>query len=480
MRVALYPRVSSHEQATEGYSIGEQIERLTDYCKAMKWDIHKIYTDPGYSGGNLDRPGLQEMLKDIKAGKVDKVVVYKLDRLSRSQKDTMMLIEDEFLAYGVDFVSMSENFDTSTPFGRAMIGILAVFAQLERENIKERTMIGKEARAKEGKWHGGATEPIGYDYDPATDLLNINEYEALQIQELYNLFLKGTPLRTIERTFKEKGYKHKHGTWDPKTMRRLMRNKTNIGYIKHRDEWYPGDHDPIIDEAIFEKAVKLLDDRAEQYKLSGVKPGAQTTYLGGLLHCKHCGGKYTKQAGRKSKSGAAPLYYTCYSRGKKVKKMIKDPNCKNKNWRMEELDALVFAEIEQLALDPDYITAIRAEHLKTSDTPEKIAIIEKEIKKLDEQISRFMALYGVGTFTIEQVSKEVAPLNEQRSALTAELDSLNAETGELTVEETIQLVQSFGDILDSGDFDKIRLAIETLIYYIELDNEVVRIHWKFL
>lgn len=481
MRVALYPRVSSHEQATEGYSIGEQIERLTDYCKAMKWDIHKIYTDPGYSGGNLDRPGLQEMLKDIKAGKVDKVVVYKLDRLSRSQKDTMMLIEDEFLAYGVDFVSMSENFDTSTPFGRAMIGILAVFAQLERENIKERTMIGKEARAKEGKWHGGSTEPIGYDYDPATDLLNINEYEAMQIRELYDLFLKGLPLRTIEKMFKEKGYSHKHGAdWDPKTMRRLMRNKTNIGYIKHRDEWYPGDHDPIIDEAIFEKAVKLLDDRAEQYKLSGVKPGAQTTYLGGLLHCKHCGGKYTKQAGRKSKSGAAPIYYTCYSRGKKVKAMIKDPNCKNKNWRMEELDALVFAEIEQLALDPDYITAIRAEHLKTSDTPEKIAIIEKEIKKLDEQISRFMALYGVGTFTIEQVSKEVAPLNEQRSALTAELDSLNAETGELTVEETIQLVQSFGDILASGDFDKIRLAIETLIYYIELDNEVVRIHWKFL
>lgn len=481
MKVALYPRVSSHEQATEGYSIGEQIERLTDYCKAMKWDIHKIYTDPGYSGGNLDRPGLQEMLKDIKAGKVDKVVVYKLDRLSRSQKDTMMLIEDEFLAYGVDFVSMSENFDTSTPFGRAMIGILAVFAQLERENIKERTMIGKEARAKEGKWHGGSTEPIGYDYDPATDLLNINEYEAMQIRELYDLFLKGLPLRTIEKMFKEKGYSHKHGAdWDPKTMRRLMRNKTNIGYIKHRDEWYPGDHDPIIDEAIFEKAVKLLDDRAEQYKLSGVKPGAQTTYLGGLLHCKHCGGKYTKQAGRKSKSGAAPIYYTCYSRGKKVKAMIKDPNCKNKNWRMEELDALVFAEIEQLALDPDYITAIRAEHLKTSDTPEKIAIIEKEIKKLDEQISRFMALYGVGTFTIEQVSKEVAPLNEQRSALTAELDSLNAETGELTVEETIQLVQSFGDILASGDFDKIRLAIETLIYYIELDNEVVRIHWKFL
>ena len=135
-RVALYPRVSSHEQV-DGYSIGEQIERLTKYCEAMDWDIFKIYTDPGYSGGSLERPGLQTMLADVRDGLVDKVVVYKLDRLSRSQKDTMMLIEDEFLANGVDFVSMSENFDTSTSFGRAMIGILAVFAQLERENIKE-------------------------------------------------------------------------------------------------------------------------------------------------------------------------------------------------------------------------------------------------------------------------------------------------------------------------------------------------------
>ena len=89
MRVALYPRVSTQEQAKEGYSIGEQIERLTDYCKAMKWEIFKIYTDPGYSGGDTNRPGLQAMIKDVEAGLIDKVVVYKLDRLSRSQLDTL-------------------------------------------------------------------------------------------------------------------------------------------------------------------------------------------------------------------------------------------------------------------------------------------------------------------------------------------------------------------------------------------------------
>lgn len=482
MRVALYPRVSTQEQAREGYSIGEQIERLTDYCKAMRWEVYKIYTDPGYSGGNTDRPGLQEMIKDVEAGLIDKVVVYKLDRLSRSQLDTLYLIEKVFLANGTDFVSMSENFDTSTPFGRAMIGILAVFAQLEREQIKERMGMGREARAKSGKWHGGSTEPIGYDYDTATELLNVNKYEAMQVRELYDLFLKGTPLRAIERIFNEKGYRHKHGVWDPKAMRRVMRNKTNIGYIKHLDQWFPAEHDPIIDEDLFYKGVKLLDDRFEQYKLSGVKWGAQTTYLGGLLRCKHCGGKYTKQENGRRKEGKPKVWwYMCYSRCKKVKKMIKDPNCKNKNWKMEELDALVFDQIRQLALDPDAIRNARAENFKKNTAAaEKVAVLEKEIGKIDAQISRFMDLYGIGKFTIDQVSGKVDPLNEHRKALQNELDALTAEKGELTEEETIQIVQSFEDILASGDFEKIRLTIETLIYYVEIDNEDVYIHWKFL
>ncbi len=481
IRVALYPRVSSQEQATEGYSIGEQIERLTKYCEAMQWEVYKIYTDPGYSGGTTDRPGLQEMLKDVRAGKVDKVVVYKLDRLSRSQKDTMLLIEDEFLAHGVDFVSMSENFDTATPFGRAMIGILAVFAQLERENIKERTMIGKEARAKEGKWHGGSTEPIGYDYDPATDELNINDFEAMQIRELYELFLKGTPLRTIEKLFATKGYSHKHGsTWDPKTMRRVMRNKTNIGYIKHHDEWYKGKQVPIIDEDTYNKAVKLLDERLEQFKIIGVKPGSQTTYLGGLLYCKCCGGKFAKQFnGRKKEGRPVTLWYMCYSRSKKVKKMIKDPNCKNKNWKMVELDNIVLDEIKKLAMDPEYLHDIRRDKAKKSNEPNKIDILKEEIKKLDDQISRFMDLYGIGKFTIDQVSGKIDPLNEQKKTLEKELESLNAELDVMSEEEVAEILSTFTEVIERSDYEEIRLIIDSLISYIEIDNEDIYIHWKF-
>ena len=477
-KVVIYVRVSTQEQAKEGYSIGEQIERLTKYCEAMGWEIVEVYVDPGYSGGDINRPGLTKMLKDIANGGIDMVVVYKLDRLSRSQKDTLFLIEDEFLKHGTDFVSMNENFDTSTPFGRAMIGILAVFAQLEREQIKERMTMGKEARAKEGKFNGGRYVPVGYDYDPAKDLFTVNEYEAMQYKELVELFLSGMPLRTIDTLFREKGYTHKNGTWDPKNMRRVLRSKVYLGYISYHGEYYKAEHDALIDEETYKRVVRLLDQRAEQYRLTGVTPGAQTTYFGGLLYCKHCGGKYTKQGGKRRKDGTRPLYYCCYSRNGKVKKMIKDPNCKNKNWKMEELDALIIGEIRKLAEQPDYMSKIRTDKPKTDD-PSKIDIIEREIAKIDDQISRFMDLYGIGKFTIDQVSSKIDPLNDQRRGLQKELETLNSEAGRLTEDEAREILATFEDVIDGGDFDEIRFLIESLIYFVELDDGDIFIHWKF-
>ena len=144
-RAALYIRVSTLEQAQEGYSVGEQRERLIAYCKAQDWLIADIYVDGGYTGSNLNRPGIQKLMSETE--KFDVVLVYKLDRLSRSQRDTLYLIEEIFRPNKVDFVSMQESFDTSSPFGKAMIGLLAVFAQLEREQIKERTWMGRVGAA---------------------------------------------------------------------------------------------------------------------------------------------------------------------------------------------------------------------------------------------------------------------------------------------------------------------------------------------
>lgn len=484
LRVALYVRVSSQEQ-TEGYSIGEQTERLTKYAEAMGWEVYKVYVDPGYTGSNMDRPGLNMMIKDIEDGKIDTVVVYKLDRLSRSQFDTLFLIEKVFLANNTDFVSMTENFNTNSPLGRAMIGFLAVFAQLEKDKINERTIMGKEARAKEGKWGGGSSEPIGYDYDPNTELLNINEYEKLQILEAVELFLKGTPLRTICNIFHDKGYTYrgrsgKTQEWDPKRLKYVFRNKLYLGYIKYRGEWYKADHVPIFTQETFDKLQKLMDQRQETFAQHKKRCSGQTTYLGGMLYCKQCGSRYAKNSGSTRKPGVYNYYYGCYSRSKKVAKMVKDPNCKNKNWKMDELDNIIFNEIRKLAKDPRHITDLREDKLKNAVEPSKVDLLRKEIDKIDAQISRFMDLYGIGKFTIDQVSGKVDPLNEQKRGLERELDQINAEMGAISEEEAVEIIQSFGDILDRGDLDEIRLMLETLIYYIELDDEKIYILWKFI
>jgi len=480
MRVALYPRVSTMEQATEGYSIGEQVERMTKFCEAKGWDIYKTYTDAGYTGANLDRPGLQELIKDSEAGKFDMVLVYKLDRLSRSQKDVLYLVEDVFDEHGVFFSSMTENFDTSTPFGKAILGILAVFAQLEREQIKERMSMGKNARAKQGKWCGGRMIPIGYEYDKVKDKFIVNDFEAMQYLELVDLFLQGKAFREIETIFAERGYTHKHGVWIPKTMRSVLRSKMYLGYLKHSGEWYKSEHPALIDEETYNRLVNLLDQRSEQYKQTGGKSGVVTTYLGGLLFCKKCGGKYGKDSnGRRDKNGNKKYKYCCYSRSKKMKSLVKDPNCKNKNWNVSELDNIVLAEIKKLAINPDYIRQAQAQKIEKSDAAEQIKILRKEIKKIDEKISRFMDLYGVGQFTIEQVMGKVDPLNLQRYALNNEINYLSRTPGQLSEEETLEILSTIDEVIDGGDFKDIRNMIESLIHKIELDEDNVYIYWKF-
>lgn len=464
MRVGLYPRVSGHEQE-DNYSIPEQIDRMKKYCDSRDWMVYKIYTDSGFTGSNMERPGLQDLIKDVESGKLDMVLVYKLDRLSRSQKDTLFLIEDVFDKHGVGFTSMTENFDTSTPFGKAILGVLAVFAQLEREKIKERTMMGKDSRAQEGKWHGGKWIPIGYDYTDG--FLIPNEYEAMQVREIADLFLKGTPVRTIEKMTKAKGYRHKHGEWDAKTIRRVLQNKVNIGMIKNRDRWHKGIHEPILDQKTFDTLQKLFKERREQYGTA--KP--HQSLLGGILYCKNCGGRYARQ----SYNGI--FKYMCYSRSKKMKKMIKDPNCKNKNYSVAVLEGAILEEIHKLVVDPDRIEQVR-ENRPISDVTEKIKTINSEIAKIDKQISKMMDLYALGTIDLDVISDKVANLNNTKTTLTKELDSMNVpENKDVMTDEQIRSIAAL--MKDDLPLEDKRNIVQALIYYIEIDEENIIIHWKF-
>lgn len=471
-RVFLYVRVSTQEQAKEGYSIDEQIERLKDYCKAMGWIIVKIYTDAGFSGASTDRPALQDMIKDIEAGKGNSVVVYKLDRLSRSQKDTLSLIEDSFLAHKVDFVSMTENFDTSTPFGRAMIGILSVFAQLEREQIKERMGMGKEGRAKDGKWHGGGYVPIGYDYTDGE--LVINEFEAMQIREIHKLYQEGKAFNAIDGIFAERGYTQKHGKWHTKRIKEAMLNELYIGKITYNGQVYDGTHEPIIDNETYKKSIALYQSR----DYSHCKNHGRTTYLGSLIYCKHCGARFGAFSCMDKRYNKEYRYYTCYSRRKTARNMIKDPNCKNKNYRREELDKMIFDEISKLAQDPTHIHEIRQSNFSDDDV-QKANLIKKEIAKIDAQKSRYMDFYAIEEYTMEEVQAKTKPLNEKKRKLEQELKSLTDGQSTITEQEAIQIVESWEDVMNEGDFDQIRILINSLIERIEIDNEDVDIFWKF-
>jgi site-specific DNA recombinase len=466
MRVALYPRVSGHEQE-DNYSIPEQIERMKKYCEAKDWIVYKIYTDSVQSGADMDRPGLQSMIKDCEAGKVDMVLVYKLDRLSRSQKDTMYLIEDVFEKNNVGFTSMTENFDTSTAHGKFIIGILAVFAQLERSKITERTTLGKKARAADGKWHGGRWIPIGYDYE--NGLLKPNEYEKMQVLEIADLFLKRTPVRTIADMMNNKGYKHKHGDWNAKTIKRVLSNPVNLGLIKDGEHLHPGIHDAILDQQTFDAIQVIMDERKAEH---GTKRPAAKSLLSSMLFCKHCGARYARQG-----NGKGTLYYCCYSRSKKVPKMIKDPNCKNKYHRAETLDAEIIAEIKKLSIDPEHVEHVRQNKPK-NDVNEKIKSITSEIENINSQISKMMDLYAMGSIDIDMISAKVAELNKTKTALQSELNSLDVpDADEMTVEE----IQSIASLMDDENLDLAdkRNIIQSLIYYIEIDGEKILIHWKF-
>lgn len=477
MNVGLYVRVSTAEQAKEGYSIGEQTARLGKYADAHDWTVYKTYTDGGYSGGDTNRPALQQMIRDIKAGRIKKVVVYKLDRLSRSQKDTLELIEDVFLENGVDFVSMNENFDTSTPFGRAIIGILAVFAQLEREQIKERMGMGKLARAKEGKWPGGKNVPFGYDYIDGE--LKINDYEAMIVREIFKMALEEKSSYTIEGELNRKGYKTKNASWGETSVRRALHNKAYIGQIKYGKEWFKGLQDPIIDYDTFFEVQEIMQKRSDHYNQSGRNPGKATTYLGGFLYCGCCGAKYTKNKTCSTKGGKRYEYNffgcnTRHARGNR-RRLKAGKTCKNRNWRVDVLTNQVFDQIKQLAIDPDYMHEVKSEPENNNDI-----LIQEEIKKLDDQLSRFMDLYGIGQMPLDLLQKKVKDIDEQKLKLEEELHEIEREKEErLTHEQVKQIVKQFPDVLERGDFEEIRSIIGDIIEKIELKDDDITIYWRF-
>jgi len=244
---AAYIRVSTDEQAESGYSLQLQRERITAQIIAKGWNLYKIYEDAGQSGGKMYRPALQEMLQDIVDNEINAVVIYKLDRLSRKQKDTMYLIEDVFMANSVELVSICESLDTSSPTGRAMIGMLSVFAQLERDTITERLSSGRQQKAKSGGYCGGGAA-IGYSNERGAKVLTLDDDKRNTVQRVFELSAAGFKLQQIADRLNDEGHTTKQGARFAPTqvMRILNRKDLYSGVYTYSGITANGKHKAII------------------------------------------------------------------------------------------------------------------------------------------------------------------------------------------------------------------------------------------
>ena len=468
-RVILYLRVSTEAQFEDGYSIAEQKERLLAYCKAHGWIVVAIYVDPGHSGSNLKRPGVQALIEAVGNKTADAVLVYKLDRLSRSQKDTLHLIEDVFLPNDTDFVSMQENINTSTAFGRAMIGVLSVFSQLEREVITERTMMGRTGRAKEGKWHGGGSHPIGYDYIDGE--LKVNKEEAKQVQMVYSMYLHGHTLTDI--SIKMKDYKTKHGDWSNlQTIAGVLDNELYAGTVHFKEARTPESHDAIVSPKILARVQYMR----ERNKKDNFQPKESEHLLTGFVYCGRCGARYFAK-----RNPNGNVFYCCHSRAKKNKKMIKDRTCKNDNWRKAELEEFVENEIKRLIENPQLIneTIKKCRAAKDSASSNASTLLKEELNGINQEIDRLMDLYKTDQVPVAEIASRIEVLHNKKLELSPRL-GIEAENPYRSFHvEGVKLMLR-GIIWDDIQFERKRHIIRQLIDTVDIDGGNVNIQWSFV
>lgn len=458
LRAALYLRVSTAEQSKNGYSIGEQRERLTKFANAKDYTIVNTYVDPGFSGTNLNRPAMQRLMEDINNKNIDAVFIWKLDRLSRSQKDTLFLIEEVLNPNKVALVSMNESLDSSTPFGIAMVGMMSVFAQLEVSSIAERSKMGREARAKAGFYHGGGNfKPLGYDY--VNSLLVVNEYEAMVVKEIFNQFLNGNGTRKIIMNLHDK-YPEEASTRT--RIKDVLKNPLYIGKVTFNSNVYDGVHEPIIDQETFNKAQELVSGRKE-YSHTGLE---QKGLLNGKLYCSECGARYYRQVTGSKKYRY--VKYACSSKNWSSPKLIKDRKCTNSRIDTDILEDKIIKQLKELTLN-ELMKPENKEIVEERNT------IEDEMKSVNRQINKLIDLFQFDSIPIDNLNSRIKSLTDKKERLEKQLNDKRPKRTKKDITKLLLELKKFDweHETTKNKIDIINKFIEKII----VNHDEVAIHW---
>ncbi len=319
VRCAIYTRKSSEEGLEQEFnSLDAQRDVAEAFIASQRHEgwicLPQHYDDGGFTGGNMDRPALRQLLEDIGAGKIDCVVIYKLDRLTRSLLDFAQIMQT-FERHGVAFASVTQQFNSQTSMGRLVLHVLLSFAQFEREMISERTRDKIAATRRKGK--GDGRPRLGYD--AVNGKLVVNPEEAQRVREIFALYLREQSLTATMRELRRRGWANKSwislggkryggGPLDTIRLKGLLSNVTYIGHVRYKDETYPGEHPAIVDPGIFAEAQQAIQRHDAYWK--NRPTGKSHPLLRGLLHCSacHCGMIWGSTA-RKARRYA---YYVCH------------------------------------------------------------------------------------------------------------------------------------------------------------------------
>lgn len=459
MKTAIYVRVSTEEQAREGYSLAAQEERLKAYALSQDWEVIKIYREDGKSAKDLDRPKLQSMLTDIKSGMIDVVLVYRLDRLTRSVLDLYKLLE-QFEKYDVKFKSATEIYDTTTATGRLFITLVAALAQWERENLGERVKMGMLKKAAEGEWSGGVA-PYGYKY--VNGRFEVVENEAKLVKRMFKL-ARNKGMDSIARKLNKEGYRTRRGAeFAGYTVHYIVRNPFYIGKMRFNNERFmvrqPLDEqqlfdsdliEPIIDEKEFWELQEILDRRKEN-KGRGKTGGY---YLTSILKCGKCGG---------------PMTGTMYSNGVKYyrcQRKTKGHPCKMPIVKEDYI-------IDDLLRNFDrYVQGwVEVSSVKEKEGDDKIKDIQAELAIIEKQMEKYKIMFVNDLIDIEELNGKIIQLRNREKELKEELNKDKTNDRVWTSEELEGLIESFPILWNEMEDEERKLLMASIFDEIIIDAD---------
>ncbi len=435
LKTGIYVRVSTEEQAREGFSIRAQQEKLAAYAKLKDWEVYKIYSDEGISGKNIkDRSAINELIADIKGKRVNNVLIFKVDRLTRSTKDLMILLEC-FNENDCAFNSLTESIDTHSASGRMFLKIIGIFAEFERENIIERTIVGNEKKAREGYSVCKDVASLGYQREKGELVQTIFEEEAVIVREIFSMYLfQHKSFHRIACELNTKGVKTKMGkAWESKSIKKLLTNANYAGRIRYslndnkRYFEVPGRHEAIIDEETYE-AVQAKIKKVSK-KITTKWPREDNCFAG-TLECALCGRKLSPKGKYKLRKDGTYTYIGYYAcTGKSVHA------CTAKgvgHKKLEDAFRRYIGEIQDLnVLDKVDIN----ENKQVAESEALLPEYEKNLERLDKKEREIMSIYISGQLPYDEYTSMMKMIKTEK----AKFEKLISEIKTAMAEDEVSL-----------------------------------------